>query len=115
MVQHSQWRNAIAEELTALEDNRTWTVVPLPFRKYTIGCLWVFKVKYASNGSVDRHNAHLVAKGCTQKKGVDYFVTLSLIAKITTVKILLSLAVINAWHLVQLDINNGFVNGDLFE
>lgn len=103
------------EELSALEDNCTWTIVPLPHGKHFIGCRWVCKIKYASNGSIDRHKARLVAKGYTQKESVDFFETFSPFAKLATNKVLLALAAINAWHMVQLDINNAFLNGDLFE
>lgn len=103
------------EELSALEENGTWSVVPLPHGKHAIGCRWVYKIKYASNGTVDRHKARLVAKGYTQQEGVDFFETFSPVAKLTSVKIVLALAAVNQWHLEQLDINNAFLNGDLSE
>lgn len=109
------WRQAMHEELTAMEDNHTWSIVSLPLGKHSIGCRWVYKTKFASNGSVDRHKARLVAKGYTQQEGVDFFDTFSPVAKLSTVKILLALAAINKWHLFQLDINNAFLNGDLLE
>lgn len=61
-----EWRQAMTLELDALKSNDTWSVVPLPTDKHTIGCKWVYKVKYKSNGSVERHKDRLVAKGYTQ-------------------------------------------------
>lgn len=51
-------------ELDALDLNKTWTVIPLPEGKHSIGCL--YKIKYKSDGSIDRHKARLVVKGYTQ-------------------------------------------------
>lgn len=54
-------------ELDALIHNKTWSLVPLPSDKTTIGCKWVYKVKYLSDGTVERYKARLVAKGYTQQ------------------------------------------------
>ena len=110
-----QWRVAMKDELTTMELNHIWTVVLLPHRKHSIGCKWIFKIKYNSNGSIELHKAHLVAKGYTQKEGIDFVETFSLVAKLVTVKVLLALAANQQWLLVQLDVNNAFLNGDLFE
>ena len=53
-------------ELTAMEQNQTWSLVSLPPDKHTIGCKWMYKIKYHSDGSIDRSKARLVAKGYTQ-------------------------------------------------
>jgi len=52
-------------EIKALEPNNTWTLTSLPPGKKPIGCKWVYRVKYKSDGSVERYKARLIAKGFT--------------------------------------------------
>ena len=114
-IKHKPWQEAISTELMAMELNKTWTIVPFPQGKKPISCKWIFKLKLHSNGTVARHKARLVAKGFTQQYGLDFQETFSPMAKITTLRLLISLAASNGWHLAQLDINNVFLNGTLSE
>ena len=57
----------------------------------------------------------MVAKGYTQHEELDFIKTYSPVVKLVTVKVLLAPATNQNWHLIQLDINNAFLNGDLFE
>lgn len=109
------WNVAVKEEIKALESNGTWTITELPKGKRPVGCKWVFSVKYKADGSIDRFKARLVAKGFTQSYGIDYQETFAPVAKLNTVRVLLSLAVNNDWPLYQLDVKNAFLNGDLEE
>ena len=65
VVGNPKWQEAIDVEIKALEANNTWTLTSLPLGKKPIGCKWVYRVKYKSDGSVERYMARLVAKGFT--------------------------------------------------
>ena len=72
--------------------NHTWELVePLPKVK-PISCKWVFKRKLKPDGTIDKHKAHLVAKGYKQKHNVDYFDTYSPVTRIATIRILFAIA-----------------------
>jgi hypothetical protein len=113
--QQRVWVAAMREELRALDENQTWSVVELPKGRKVVGSKWIFKTKFKSNGEIERHKARLVAKGFTQTFGVDYKETFAPVAKMNTVRVLLSVAVNKAWPLYQLDVKNAFLHGDLEE
>ena len=106
---------AMAKEIQALESNGTWILCDLTKDKLPIGCKWVYKIIYHSDGSVERYKACLVAKGYTQVEGIDYHDTFAPVAKLVTVRLLLSIAAIQSWPLHQMDVNNAFLQGDLDE
>ena len=109
------WRSAMIEEIEALNGNGTWNLVHLPTGKKAIGCRWVFAVKVNPNGLVARLKARLVAKEYAQTYGVDYYDTFSPVAKMTSVRLFISLTATHNWDFHQLDIKNAFLHGDLQE
>ncbi|TYK23239.1 Cysteine-rich RLK (RECEPTOR-like protein kinase) 8 [Cucumis melo var. makuwa] len=114
-LSHLGWRNAMIEEMTALDDNGTWDLVSLPGGKKAISCKWVFSVKVNLDGTVTQLKAHLVAKGYAQTYGINYSDTFSPVAKLTSIRLFLSMAATHNWSLDQLDIKNDFLHGDLQE
>ena len=102
-------------EIKALKDNGTWSYTSLPPGKKLICCEWVYKIKYNSNGSIKCYKVRLIAIGYTQIKDLDYKETFAPVAKLTTIRCLLSVVVTRGWSLHQMDVQNNFLHGDLQE
>ncbi|KAG7557929.1 Integrase catalytic core [Arabidopsis suecica] len=110
-----KWRDAVQDEIVALEDNGTWTVETLPKGKKALGCKWVFKLKYHADGTLERHKARLVVLGNNQTEGIDFNETYAPVAKMVTVRAFLQQAASNDWEVHQMDVHNAFLHGDLDE
>ncbi|GJW72857.1 ribonuclease H-like domain-containing protein [Tanacetum coccineum] len=76
---------------------------------------WVFKIKYKSNGEIERYKARYVVNGYNQKEGVDFDETFTPVVKIVTIRCVINLDVQNNWVLYQLDISNAFLYDDLHD
>ncbi|KAG2781706.1 hypothetical protein PC112_g24839 [Phytophthora cactorum] len=94
-----KWKEACDSELESLHKNDTWDVVPLPKGRKAIGCRW----------------ARLVAKGFSQKYGIDYDETFAPVAKFTSIRAVLSMAAKYGLKLHQMDVKTAFLNGLLDE
>ncbi|PRQ50961.1 putative RNA-directed DNA polymerase [Rosa chinensis] len=109
------WVAAMKEEIHALHKTSTWTLVPPHSSQNLVGSKWIFRIKQRADGTVDRYKARLVAQGFHQKAGLDYSETFSPVAKPTTIRVLLSMAVQYDWPISQLDVSNAFLHGHLQE
>lgn len=103
------------EEINALQQQGTWTLVHCPKPKNIVGSKWIYKIKRNPDGSISRYKARLVAQGFSQEKWLDYFETFSPVVRHGTVRIILALVAMNDWELRQLDVKNAFLHGDLKE
>jgi hypothetical protein len=115
-AEDANWRATMEEEMHALlAGNGTWDLVDAPAGVKLIGCKWVYKIKYNSDGPINRYKARLVAKGYAQKHGTNYDETFASVAKITTARVLTAVVAAKGWHLHQMDVKNAFLQGDLEE
>lgn len=109
------WRKAMNEEITAIEKNQTRELTELPTNKKLIRVKWVCKIKYKPISEIGLFKARLVAKGYNQKPSIDYFEVFSHVARLDTIRILISISPQNSWKIHQMDVNYAFINGNLEE
>jgi hypothetical protein len=111
-----EWILAINEELTSLDNLNTWTVVDhIPAGRQAIGHKWVMKIKRDLEGNIDVFRARLTAKGFTQKPYLDFKDTFAPVARQTSLRLFLSMAVALGLFLRQADVKSAFPNADLSE
>lgn len=99
----------MSREFNSTNENYTWDLVEVTEKMNVVGCRWVFTIKYNSDGTIDRYKARIVAKGYHQQQGIDYEDTFSPVIKLTTIRIVLGLAVNNDWPVRQIDVNTAFL------
>ena len=110
-----KWRIAMDEEIKAIVKNDTWELTTLPKGHKAIGVKWVYKTKRNAKGEIERHKARLVAKGYSQKAGIDYDEVFAPVARLETIRLIISLAAQNKWKIFQMDVKSAFLNGFLEE
>ena len=94
--------------MKSLISNRTWKLVDLPPSCKTIGCKWVLRKNLKPYGSIDKFKARLVAKGFKQKADLDFFDTFSPVTSITSITLLIAIAVIFYLKIHQMDVKKCF-------
>ena len=112
-MQHKEWRESVGDEMGAMIKNDTWFETELPKGKKAVTSRLLYTIKYGANGKPERKKTRLVARGYTQVYGEDYLDTFAPVAKLHTIRILLSLAVNLEWDLWQMDVKNAFLQGEL--
>ena len=95
----SVWWDAMMDEYQSIMKNDVWDVVPRPKGKFVVTSKWIFKIKHATDGSVEKHNAIFITWGFSQKEGIDYEETFALVARYTLLWAIISLASIMSWKL----------------
>lgn len=110
-----KWLIAMKEEFNSLIQNKTWELIEKPKNASVIDNKWVYKIKYKSNGEIDRYKARLVVRGFTQEYGINYYETFSPVVKFSSLRAILAIAASKNLLLKQFDIKTAFLNSDLDE
>eukprot|EP00253_Pinus_taeda_P033206 PITA_33206 len=109
------WTKAMVDEMASLHKNEAWDLVELSAGRKPIGSKWVFKKKENAEGKVEKYKARLVAKGYSQVPGIDFGDIFSPVAKVTSIRLLLFVAVAFDFEEEQMDVKTTFLHEDLEE
>ena len=107
------WKEAVDTEINALISNKTWKEVVPPPKTNIVTCKWVFKVKLNIDGSLEKLKARLVARGFTQKYGIDYEDTFAPTVRSDTLRTVLAIVALENLECHQVDVNNAFTQSSL--
>lgn len=110
-----EWKLAIAKQLEALLSNGTWQVASLPPGRKPVTCKWVFKIKYNSDGTIDKYKARLVARGFTQVEDIDFHETFAPTLRFESLRMLIAFAMMYGLLIHQLDVDDAYLNSVLDE
>ena len=86
------WVDTMVEGYDSIVNNNAWKVVPRPVEKSVVGSRWIYKVKQAVDGSVEKYKAIFVAWGFSQVEGIDYEDTFTLVVRYSSIRSVLSLS-----------------------
>jgi hypothetical protein len=114
-VKKKEWKEAMMEEYQSIMKNDVWEIVPRPKGKFVVTSKWVYKIKHAVDGSIDKYKARFVARGFSQQEGEDYDETFSPVSRYTSIRAIISLATSMGWSLHQMDVKTTFLNGVIEE
>jgi hypothetical protein len=109
------WKEAVQNQIDLILSNGTWELSERPHGCKPVGCKWVFMKKLRPDGTIEKYKARIVVKGYTKREGEDYFDTFSPVARLTTIRVLLSMAASYGLIVQQMDIKTAFLNGELEE
>ena len=101
------------EELASLAENDTWTLVPRPTHQRVLGGKWVYRLKKALGGEIQRYKARWVVRGFEQRYGIDFNETFAAVVKPMTYKALFAIAAQEDWEIEQMDVKTAFLYGTL--
>eukprot|EP00253_Pinus_taeda_P019704 PITA_19704 len=103
----------MVDEMASLHKNEAWDLVELPARRKPIGSKWVFKKKTNLEGKVEKYKAGLVEKGYSQVSEIDFCDIFSPVAKVTSIRLLLSVVFSFDFGVEKMDVKTTFLHRDL--
>ena len=110
-----KWLKAMKSEMKSMEINNVWTLIYAPKGIKTIGCKWIFKRKWGTDGQVKTYKAYLVVKRYCQHYDIDYDEIFFSMAMLKSIRIMLTLAIYLDYEIQQKDVQTIFLNGEMEE
>ena len=81
VAQKKEWVEAMMEEYQSIMKNDVWDIVPKPENKSVVSSKWSYKIKHVANGSIEKYKERFVARGFSQREGINYEETFSPVAR----------------------------------
>ena len=104
-----EWKDVVIEEYQSIMKNDVWEIVLRPEKKYVMTSKWIYKIKHAADGSIEKYKARFIARGFSQKEGKDYEETFAPMVRYTSISALLALTTIMKWKIHQMDVKKRMV------
>jgi hypothetical protein len=98
-IQKKEWVDAMTEEYQSIIMNDVWEIVSRPKSKDVVSSKWLFKIKHTVDGSIEKYKARFVARGFSQKEGIDYEETFTPMARYTSIRTIIALSTKMKWKL----------------
>jgi hypothetical protein len=114
-IQKKEWEDTMTKEYQSIMKNDVWEIVPRPKGKDVVSSKWLFKIKHVADGSIEKYKARFVARGFSQKEGINYEETFSPVVRYTSIRTIIALAAKMKWKLHQMDVKTAFLNGVIEE
>ena len=112
---HQVWKDSMVEEYQSIMKNYVWEIISRYEGKSIVTFRWIYKIKHGADGSIEKYKARFVARGFSQKEGVDYDETFAPVAQYTSIRSIIAIASSIGWKLHQTDVKTTFLNGIIEE
>ena len=114
-IQKKEWVELMTKEYQSIMKNDVWDIVPKPANKSVVSSNWIYNIKHAADGSIEKYKSNFVAHGLSQKEGIDYEETFDLVARYNSIRTIIALAAKMEWNLHQMYVKTTFLNGFIEE
>jgi hypothetical protein len=105
----------MTEEYQSIIKYDPWEIVPRPKSKDVVSSRWLYKIKHVVDGSIEKHKARFVARGFSQKEGIDYEEMFAPVTRYTSIRTITAIVAKMKWKLHQMDVKKAFLNGVIEE
>src|SRR5882757_1862253 len=85
-IQKKEWVEAMMEEYQSIMKNDVWDIVPKPEDKSAVSSKWIYKIKHATDGIIEKYKTRFVTRGFSHKEGIDYEETFVPVARYTSIR-----------------------------
>jgi hypothetical protein len=114
-IHKKEWANAMTKEYQTIIKNDVWEIVPRLKSKDVVSSKWLYKIQHVVDGSIEKYKTMFIARGFSQKEGIEYEETFSPVAIYTSIRTIISLAAKMKSKLHQMDVKTTFFNGVIEE